>query len=271
MKRISYICVAFCVAAMLAGTVLAQPGSADGLTYKTGYSVIVRLGIDLQKALKPDYRRVINSQPVSLETDVMPFIKPYEYAEQTDLLRVVFISVGFVDLVNNVAHAKAIDQIERGFFENYILSLSKESGEMELHELPRLSDKRFWTEDLMNEQLSDFNQMVGLAVAINMAHHYLGHYKKYADKLNPTGGKPVPITSLLTEAEWEEAVRVGVRNSLDCGLGIDGPKALYGAIIKMPQRPAWTSYFLPTFVKDMGKVKKTLERIEKDFFAGKLK
>src|SRR5438309_1868150 len=105
MNRVLIARLALCVTVGLSGTVLGQPGSSDGLTYKTGYSVIVRLGIDLQKALRADYRRVINSQPVSLETDVMPFVKPYEYADQSEPLRMVFISVGFVDLVNNVAHA----------------------------------------------------------------------------------------------------------------------------------------------------------------------
>jgi len=46
---------------------------------------------------------------------VTPFIR-MEEIPNPDLgksMATVFISVGFIDLVNNVAHAKAIDKIER--------------------------------------------------------------------------------------------------------------------------------------------------------------
>ena len=48
---------------------------------------------------------------------------------------------------------------------------------------------------------------------------------------------------------------------------MEGIKSLYDAIEKMPKRPAWTAYFLPANVK-VDKVKKSLETIEKKFFAG---
>lgn len=251
-----------------AWTVSAQPNSPDGLRYKSGYSEMRRLGIDIWRAMKPEYRQIVNSEPLFIETDVTPFVRLVEYPDDPKPLRAVFISAGFIDLVNNVAHAKAIDKIQKGYFEKYILSLAQESGEKELHELPNLADRRFWSEDVLNEQQGYFNQIVGEVVAIKLSHHYLGHFKKYASQLTDPQGKPVPINNLLTPAEWDEAVAKGVRNALECGLGVDGVKALYDCIDKMPKRPDWTAYFLPDKVK-VAKLKKDMQKIEERFFAGK--
>ena len=40
----------------------------------------------------------------------------------------------------------------------------------------------------MNHQASQFNQMAGALIAIEMAHHYLGHYKKYEASLKGCPG-----------------------------------------------------------------------------------
>lgn len=245
-----------------------QPGSPDGLTYKVGYSAIMKLGLDLQKALKPQNRSVISQQPISLTTDMMPYIKIMEYPDETQPIRGVWISAGFVDLMNQVAHAKAIDRIQKGYFEKFILALAKETGEKELKELPNLSDKRYWTDDMMNEQLSNFNQMVGIVVAIELSHHYLGHFKKYSSQLAETNNFQPPINNLLTPEEYAASLKAGALNALECGFGVEGVKALYDTIGKMPQRPVWTDYFLPKIVK-VDKVKKDLQTLEKKFFAGK--
>ena len=245
----------------------AQPGAPDGLIYKSGYSAMMKLGKDLYRTMKPEYQQIINSEPIFLETDVTPFVKLIEYPEEPKPIRAVFVSAGFIDLVNNVAHAKAIDKIQKGYFEKYVLSLSQETGEKELKELPNLSDQRFWSEDMLNAQLSFFNQIVGEVVAIKLAHHYLGHYKKYSARLTDAQGKTAPIANLLTPAEWDEAVKRGARNALECGLGVDGVKALYDCIGKMPKRPAWTAFFLPDKVK-VSKLQRDLQRVEDRFFMG---
>lgn len=241
---------------------------ADTPAYETGYRTIMKLGSDLYRALPPKYREQVHVQPVSLETDVMPFVRPIEYPDETRPLRMVFISVGFVDLMNNVAHAKAINKVEKGYFEKYLINLAQESGEMSLKEIPRISEKRFWSDQMINEQLSNFNQMVGMVLAIELSHHYLGHYRKYADQLSDAKGKPVPINSLLSQAEWDESLKAGSHNALECGLGVQGLKALYEAMDKMPRRPAWTIYFIPESVR-VDKVKKTLEQYENDYFHGR--
>lgn len=238
-------------------------------TYKSSFTSVVKLGMEIQKILEDKYKGVINEIPVFLETDVMPYVRPTEYTVDNKPLRAVFISAGFIDLMNLVAHAKAIDSVQKGYFEKYILILAKESGAKELAPLPGVNDKRFWSENVLNAQKSYFNQMVGMVLGIELSHHYLGHYKKYVDKLENPNGKPVPINNLLTPTEWDESLKAGVKSALECGFGVDGLKALYDAINKMPQRPAWTAYFLPQNTK-VDKIKKDLEKLEKKFFAGEL-
>lgn len=117
----------------------------------------------------------------------------------------------------------------------------------------------------MNAQLSQFKQMVGTLVAIEMAHHYLGHYQKYAAQLTGLNGTPVPINSLLTPQEWHNAVMAGAGNGLECGLRVDGLKFLYDCIDRMETRPAWITFFLPAGAK-VSRVKRDLDRLEKEFF-----
>lgn len=234
--------------------------------YKTGYFQMIRLGRDIHRTMEPDYRKMINPEPVFLETDVTPFVRPVVYEDPNQPIRAVFVSAGFIDLVNNVAHAQAIDRLERGFFNRYIKILSSESGSKELKELPGLNNDAFWTIDVLDEQHSLYNQIVTAVIAIKLSHHYLGHYEKYKDKLEDENGKSIPINNLLTSKEWDKALKAGIENALNCGLGVDGVKALYEAIDSMPTRPEWTSYFLPDNVK-VSKVVKTLEKMERNYFA----
>jgi len=237
--------------------------------YKTGFATVVKIGADIQKVIDEKYKDVINEIPVFLETDLMPSIKPVEYTGTNQPMRAVFISAGFIDLINLVSHAKAIDSIQKGYFEKYILILSKESGKKELAPLSEGNNEKFNTESIYNTQRSYFNQMAGMVLGIELSHHYLGHFKKYKDKLEDSSGNPIPINDLLTPTEWEESMREGARVALNCGYGIDGIKALYDAIAKMKERPSWTSYFLPKNAK-VDKIKKELEKLEKKFFAGDL-
>ena len=249
---------------------LAQPGGTNEPTYKSGYSSMIRLGADIYRALQPDHQKLLSPHPVMLETGVMPYVKPMEvkYDDDPQPIRGVFVSAGFVDLVNFVAHAKAIDRLDKGYFRKYVASLSRETGETWLSEIPRISDRRYWADSVMNEQLSNFNQMAGMIVAIELAHHYLGHYRKYADKLTDTRGGAVPIKNLLTESEWEAALEAGARNALNGGLGVEGLQALYECIDQMPQRPAWTAYFLPVNAR-VSKINRELERIQNRSFMGR--
>lgn len=243
-------------------------GSNDKIrpAYKTGYFQMVRLGRDIQRTMEPDYRKMINPEPVFLETDVTPFVRPVRYDDPDQPIRAVFVSAGFIDLVNNVAHAQAIDRLERGFFKRYIKILSAESGARELRELPGLNNDEFWTDDVLDEQFSLYNQIVSAVIAIKLSHHYLGHYDKYKGQIDNEFGKLIPINNLLTNTEWEESLKLGIENALNSGLGVDGVKTLFEALDQMPERPDWTSYFLPDNVK-IKKVVKTLDKLERNYFA----
>ena len=261
-----------CACLLVNGIVFAEDAAdePERQTYKTGFGSIRKLGFDLYNALKPKYKDLVHVQPIQVEDTDLPFVRAVQEPgdDPAKPERLVHISSGFVDLMNNVAHAKAIEKIEKGFFDKYLGSLAKESGDKALAELPKLSDKRYWSEDMMNEQLSNFNQMVGVVVAIELSHHYLGHFQKYEDRLRSADNKPVAANPLLAPQEWEDSLRRGAINALNCGLGIEGVKGLFDAIDKMPQRPPWTIYFLPADAQ-VKKIKKTLEKIERDFFAGK--
>jgi len=247
----------------------AGSGNPENVTYRTGYAASIKFGMELYRALKPKFRPLVYSRPINVAADDAPFIRLEEFTdpEVGKPMAVVIISAGFIDLVNNVAHAKAIDGEEKGYFSRYVLSLARETGERELQELPNLANHRYWTRAMMNEQLSNYNQIVGVLVGMNLANYYLGHYRKYESQLRDPQGNAVPINCLLTPAEWDEALKWGEVNALDCGLATDGIKALFDSIDRMPKRPAWARFFLPQNVK-VAKIKKDMEKIEKRFFAG---
>jgi hypothetical protein len=240
---------------------------ADGLTYKTGYSSMMKLGKDVYNALKSDQRELIAVQPISIETDSTPFVRLLYYNDEPKAVRGVWISAGFIDLVNHVAHAKAIDRIEKNYFKRYIEQLAAETGDKALLPLPNDSNPRYWTDEMLNEQQSNFNSIVGMVVAIKLAHHYLGHYDKYKAALTDSKGVPVPITSLVTEREWEDAFKNGVSNALNAGCMIEGIIPFFEAFDKMKARPPWAAYFLPENAK-FSKMRKEMEKIQKRFLEG---
>jgi hypothetical protein len=266
MKIFCRVLIAY-AALMLPLLLQAQPNSPDGLRYKSGYSSMMKLGKDIYAFLKPSQKEVISPQPISIETDMTPFVRMLFYEDEPKPIRGVWISAGFIDLVNHVAHAKAIDNIEKGYFQRYIALLSQEDGVKELKPLPNDSNPKYWTEDMLNEQLSNFNSIVGIVVGIKLAHHYLGHYEKYKDRLADAKGNPVAINNLITPKEWDEAVARGVRNALDAGCTIEGVIPFFEAFDKMKVRPPWAAYFLPDSAK-FSKMKKDMEKIQKKFFAG---
>jgi hypothetical protein len=119
----------------------------------------------------------------------------------------------------------------------------------------------------MNDQASYFNQMMGMTMAINLSHRYLGQFDKYARVMQ--SGKLVPINNLLTSGEWDRGVRAAAVNSLNCALGTEGAKALFDAIDKMPRRPAWTAYIVPPNI-DIKRLNQQLGKYEVAFFRGGL-
>jgi hypothetical protein len=228
---------------------------------KTGAAAVSRIGSDIYEALDAKPRQALNGATVVVKTDAAAYLTQTA-PEAGKASGAVVVSSGFLELVNRLAHAKAIDKFNKGYLEKYLAGLADESKD-----LLEASNPRYWEAGVMDEQASNFSQMVGTLLALEYSHHYLGHYQKYAGKLSGNGGPPTPINLLLAPDEWSASVRAGVRNCLGAGLGIEGIKALVEAMDKLPKRPAWAAFCVPDNIK--GKVlRKEMEKIERKFFGG---
>jgi len=248
----------------------ADAADAPQRTYPSGFKVALKLGGELYEALPDKFANQVDAQAISLQPQDVPVVSPVAVTEDSRVVRQVSVSAGFIDLANHICHAKAVDRIQPGFFEQYVNNLLRVTGEDFAVQPPGIVDPRYWTDDVMNDQLSYFNQMIGMIVAVNLSHHYLGHFAKYAPRMIGAGNKTTPINTFLTEAEWDVTIKAGVVNALNCALATDGPRALFEAIDKMPHRPQWTAYILPQYV-DVKKLNLKLAKYEDDFFHGRLK
>src|ERR1700733_6768244 len=150
--------------------------------YGTSFKDALKIGNDLYETLNQKYQKNVNPQLVQIETSDAPVITPIESSDDNRTLHQVSVSVGYLDLINHIAHAKAIDRIQPGFFQQYVLNLARQTGADGHVEAPNMVDARYWRDDVMNDQISFFNQMVGMTMAISLSHHYLGHYNKYASQ-----------------------------------------------------------------------------------------
>lgn len=243
---------------------------ASSRTYPSGFSVALDRAGELYEALPAKFGNQLAPQPVALQPQDVPRIMPTTSTGDNKVLRQVSVSAGFIDLVNHLAHAKAVDRIEPGFFDQYVQNLARLNGNDYSVQPPNLVDARYWKDDVLNDQASYFNQMIGMMVAINLSHHYLGHFDKYAAKMGGLSNKTTPINAFLTPAEWEVSVKAGATDALNCALATDGSKALFDAIDKMPTRPAWTEIIVPRSV-DLKKLNAELSGYETQFFHGGLK
>jgi hypothetical protein len=237
--------------------------------YPSGFSRAIKLGGELCDALPQKFADQLNPEVISLQPQDAPVVAPIATSAESKILRQVILSAGFIDVVNHICHAKAVDRIQPGFFDQYVKNLAQLNLGDASTPPPPIVEPRFWTDDVINDQLSYFNQMIGLVTAINLTHHYLGHFAKYSGRMTSGAGKLAPINNFLTPAEWDVSVKAGVLDALTCGLATEGPQALFDAISRMPVRPSWTAYIVPPQT-DIPKLNKQLARYEDDFFHGKL-
>jgi hypothetical protein len=238
-------------------------------TYQNGYSIVLRLGGELSESLPAKFGNLIDPQAIALQPQESPVVTPIATTEDNRVVRQVALSAGFIDLVNHICHARAVDNIQPGFFDRYIKNLVQGTGG-DVLQPPTIVDSRYWTDRVINDQMSYFNQMIGFMMAINLAHHYLGHYAKYSAKMIGPGDKLAPINEFLTPAEWDVSVHAAAVDSLNCALATDGSRALFDAIDRMPNRPAWAAYIIPANV-DIKKLNQQLAHYEEEFFKGRLK
>ena len=214
----------------------------ESARYLSDAEIVVKIGNDLYATLAPAQKKALSPTAVSLQASNEAFIAPVPDNRQGARGQVA-VSTGFIALLNYIAHAKAIDRIEPGYFSQYIADLGQERGS-ESPPAPRhLDNPRFWKDDVLVEQASLFNQMIGLTLALNLSHHYLAHYSKYAAQI-PEGNK-APINDFISSSEWATSVKCAAFNSLDCALATAGGEVLFDCIDRMPTRPAWAASIVP--------------------------
>ena len=238
--------------------------------YTPSFSMAMKLGGDLHDALPQQYFDKLDALPIALQPQDLPLICPVAVNADNRLQCQVELSAGFIDLVNRLCHAKAIDKIQHGFFDQYVANLARLSAADPAAPPPPIVEARYWNEDILNDQLGSFNQMMGMMMAINMSHHYLGHYTKYGAKLTGPGNKLLPINDFLTPSEWEESVKAGALDALNCALSTEGLRVIFEALDKMPVRPAWADYIAPPKT-DFKSLNRALAKYEDDFFHGRIK
>jgi hypothetical protein len=269
MFQISRKIIQFCTLVLA----IALPASAEAPAspvYNSGFSMTIRLGRELSEALPSEYRDQLDPQVVTLQMQDFPLVVPLTVTEENHVLRQVSLSAGFIDLVNHVAHAKAIDHVQPGYFAQYVKNFALLSTSDATAPAPNIVDARYWKENVMGDQIGYFNQMISLVMAINLSHHYLGHYAKYSARMAGANDKPVPINSLLTPDEWSISVKAGAVDALNCAESTAGIRALFEAIDQMPHRPEWAMYIIPPDA-DVKQLNKQLAQYEEDFFHGRLK
>jgi hypothetical protein len=236
-------------------------------SYSSGVEVARQIESDLYNSLDAKYRNKLQAARAAKAALHAPAKALMEKSDENKTLYEASVSVGFVDLVNHIAHAKAIDKIQPGYFDQYMSGLARETANGNPPEAPNIAEDRYWTDPVMNDQASYFNQMMGMTMAINLSHHYLGQFDKYAGVMQ--SGKLIPLNNLLTPGEWDKDVRAAAMNSLDCAFGTEGAKALFDGIDKMPRRPAWTACIVPQNI-DIKRLNKQLGKYEVAFFRGGL-
>lgn len=241
---------------------LAHGEATTPRAYDNTIATVTKISAELHQALDVGKQKQLRAAPKFLTAISTPCIAPITDAETP--ANTIVLTSGFVDLLNHLAHAKALDESAGGYFEQYVRALPQD-GSAPLEPVGKsLPNEQVWNFDTMNHQVSLFNQMTGTLLAIEMAHHYLGHFKKHGISTS-TAETPEPFTEKITAKEWREAVLKGSRNALDCGLGVDGFRAILSAVEKLPTRPKWSACLVHPKA-DISKLSRELEILEKDFF-----
>jgi hypothetical protein len=263
MKKINSLLAMTCLC--LAMPAFAANGPVRG--YLSDAEMVVRIGHDLYATLDPDLKKTVSPKAVSLQVSSAPWIAPIP-GTASDAGGQVAISTGFIALLNRIAHAKAIDRIQPGYFNQYIADLAQANENDSPPSLRNLETPRYWNDDILVEQASLFNQMVGLTLALNLSHHYLDHCGKYAAQMS--AGNAAPLNRFISESEWGASLQCAALNSLDCALATAGGKVLFDCIERMPHRPAWTFGVVPAHV-NFKLMNQQLSQYERQYFHGNLK
>lgn len=206
--------------------------------------VAMQISKDLYEGLPVKQQQRFSRQPMLVNTNPIPFVKTASLTGSTYSKQSVVVSLGFLRLVNNLSHAKAIDRHAPGYFRQYIAQLANTTDEAVVPDLPNGSNPAYWSLTIINEKDGYFNQAIAGVLAVELAHDY-------------------PAT-----ATWERSLWSGIQNALECGYGTEGMQMLYDVIDTLPVRPAWAAHLLPESAQ-IPQVKYLLAKQERIFFHGR--
>jgi hypothetical protein len=238
--------------------------NAPAHTYPCGMEIAFKIGHDLVATLDPKFQRKLHPEAIIVEQLDAPVMAPTP-ANGEGFLCQVSVSTGFIDLLNHVAHAKAIDKIQPGYFHQYVAALARQGAGANPSPPPELDNARYWTDAVMQDQVNFFNQMISMTLALNLSHLYLEHYDKYAAQT--ADEKPFPINDFIAPNEWQASVKYAAANSLDCALPAEGAEALFDCIDQLPRHPVWADYIVPQTV-NIKKLNLLLAQYEHDYYYG---
>ncbi len=224
----------------------------------------MRIGHDLVAALDAKFQTALLPEAVAIVHSDKPVMASIPQNGQ-GLPRQVTVSSGFIDLLNHLAHAKAIDRIEPGYLNKYVASLARQGNDENPVAPPNMNDARYWTDAVMQDQVSFFNQMISMTLALSLSHIYLDHYDKRA--FQEPNGMPFAVNNQITANDWRASVSHAALNSLDCALPAEGAQTLFACIDQMPRRPAWADYIVPQGV-NIKKLNQQLTQYEHDYYCG---
>src|SRR5208283_2831203 len=92
--------------------------------YSNGFSMTIRLGRELCEALPAKFSEQLDPRVVTFQAQDLPLVAPVTVMEDNHVFYQVSLSTGFIDLANHIAHAKAIDHVQPGYFEQYVKNLA---------------------------------------------------------------------------------------------------------------------------------------------------
>lgn len=259
------LCLGVCLAGFLPFHTAEAEDVAPVREHQTDFSTVSELGADIQRMMKSEHRPLFAKQPVFEDSDVRPLIRPVTRVENGAVQRGVSVSPAMIDLVNNVAHATAINSVRPGYLASYLELLSRNPAQPP--ELPDRNNEAFWTTPVLTEQLSHFHQISGFLVALNLAHHHQGYYDDHASKLTRADGSPAPIAAVMSKRHWVKSQRSAVQNCLESGIGMSGMVAFLEAVDGLSGRPEWMDFLVHPDVK-LGKLKHELKVLDGKFFSG---
>lgn len=201
--------------------------------YSANASTLSGIAGDIQKSLKPDARAKVSN--------------------------VGALPQPMVELINDLSHAQAIDKSEKNYLAKYFGELEAQGGQPA--PLPNADNPKYWADNVINEQVSNFNSIAGIMVSLDMAHQILGNYVKY-------GANAGSINKSISVEDFEKAFATAVRAALDAGITVEGMKGIFEALEKVKVRPAWAIQFVPEGV-NLAKLKKAMLKSQTDYFAGR--